>query len=230
MSLETRLSDCKKDLEELCKQAGRNPQDVRLIAVSKTVGLPEVQEAIACGQFDFGENRTCMFTEKQTAFPEARWHFIGSLQSNKAHEVVGKSFLIHSLDRSSLLHELEKQAAKRNMKQDVLIEVNVSGEATKAGISPKELPAFVEEVLQCGHINCKGLMTMAPQGSLTVARKTFAGLRELSDAMQSRYGKHDNITFDELSMGMSNDYACAISEGATMVRIGRKIFSESFEQ
>ena len=161
-------------------------------------------------------------------FPQANWHFIGSLQSNKAAGVVGKSFLIHSLDRPSLLHEIQKQAARQGIVQDVLLEVNVSGEASKAGLAPKNLAAFVEEVLQCKNVQCKGLMTMAPKGDLTVARKTFAGLRKLSEEMCVRYACHDNIAFDELSMGMSNDYACAILEGATMVRIGRKIFSESF--
>ena len=230
MTLQERLQSCKEEISQLCKEAGRNPKDVRLIAVSKTVGLPQVEEAISCGQMDFGENRSKLFNEKREAFPQANWHFIGRLQSNKAHEVVGKSFLIHSLDRQTLLHAIEKEAAKQNIIQDVLLEVNISGEESKAGLAPENVAAFIEEVLACEHVHCKGMMTMAPIADATIARKTFAGLRKLAQEMKSQYGGRGNISFDELSMGMSNDYASAISEGATMVRIGRKIFSESFVQ
>lgn len=229
MTLQSRLQTCKDEIAQICHEVGRDPASVRLIAVSKTVGLPQVSEAISLGQTDFGENRTKLFKEKYEAFPQANWHFIGRLQSNKAHEVVGKSYLIHSLDRMSLLYAIEKSASKLNIVQDVLLEVNISGEESKAGLIPEDVPPFIEELYKCKHVRCLGMMTMAPLGDITIARKTFAGLRKLAQEMKARYEERGTISFDELSMGMSNDYTVAIREGATMVRIGRKIFSESFE-
>jgi pyridoxal phosphate enzyme (YggS family) len=142
--------------------------------------------------------------------------------------VVGKAYLIHSLDRLSLLEEIEKSAAKLECIQKVLVEVSVSGEQSKGGIAPADLPAFIEQIAQCQHVCCEGLMTMAPQGDLAVARQTFVGLENLAQMMSQYCDKRDSISMDELSMGMSEDYAPAIEEGATMVRIGRRIFSENF--
>ena len=228
MSLKDRWNSTVEDVSEICRSCGRDPKDVRIIAVSKTVEAPVVAEAIAAGATDFGENRTQPFNEKFACYPQARWHLIGQLQSRKAKEVVGKACLIHSLDRSSLLEAVQKEAAKLQVVQDMLIEVSISGEESKGGIAPADAPALLEEAQGCPNVRIKGLMTMAPRGDMDVARRTFEGLRILSEELQREYGTRGRLEFDELSMGMSEDYAAAIEQGATMVRIGRRIFSESF--
>lgn len=228
MSLKERWDSTVADVVEICCSCNRKPEDVRIIAVSKTVEPPVVAEAIAAGAIDFGENRTQPFNEKFNLYPQANWHLIGQLQSRKAKEVVGKACLIHSLDRASLLHAVQKEAQKLQVIQDMLIEVSISGEESKGGIAPADVPALLEEVQACPNVRIKGLMTMAPQGDMDLARRTFEGLRILSEELQGEYGTRDKLDFIELSMGMSEDYAAAIAEGATMVRIGRRIFSESF--
>lgn len=228
MSLKQRWDDTCADVARICADCGRRPEDVKIIAVSKTVGLPVIGEAVECGMTDFGENRERPFNEKFDAYPDARWHFIGSLQSNKAKQVVGKAFLIHSLDRESPLEAIERSAAKIDRLQDVLVEVSVSGEESKGGIAPEALPAFLERIASCDHVSCKGLMTMAPRGDMDVARKTFEGLRNLAEMMSKYCDERDKISMSELSMGMSEDYPVAIAEGATMVRIGRRIFDDEF--
>lgn len=228
MGLKERWEGVCKEVAEVCEKCGRKPEDVKIIAVSKTVGADVVGEGIELGMTDFGENREKPFNEKLALYPQANWHFIGTLQSNKAKQVVGKACLIHSLDRPSLLHAIQKEAAKLGVVQDVLVEVSISGEESKGGIAPADLPAFLEELSSCANIRCRGLMTMAPRGDVETARETFAGLRILATKMAEEFGGRDNISMNELSMGMSEDWPVAIEEGATMVRIGRKIFSEYF--
>ncbi len=228
MSLKDRWEATCEDVSRICDSCGRSLDDVKIIAVSKTVEASVVGEAIECGITDFGENRDKPFNEKLALYPDATWHFIGYLQSNKAKHVVGKADLIHSLDRPSLLDAIEKEAAKLDIIQDVLVEVSVSGEESKAGIAPADLDAFLEKVAAAEHVRCRGLMTMAPQGDANIAKNTFAGLQKLANMMAEVYGEHDSISMCELSMGMSEDYGVAIEEGATMVRIGRRIFSDNF--
>lgn len=228
MGLKERWEGVCNEVAEVCEKCGRKPEDVKIIAVSKTVGADVVGEGIELGMTDFGENREKPFNEKLALYPQANWHFIGTLQSNKAKQVVGKACLIHSLDRPSLLHAIQKEAAKLGVVQDVLVEVSISGEESKGGIAPADLPAFLEELSSCANIRCRGLMTMAPRGDVETARETFAGLRILAAKMAEEFGGRDNISMNELSMGMSEDWPVAIEEGATMVRIGRKIFSEYF--
>lgn len=228
MTLRERWEATCADVAAICDACGRDPHEVTVIAVSKTVGPSVVAQALDAGVRDFGENRTQPFNEKRELYPQARWHFIGQLQSRKAREVVGRAQLIHSLDRPSLLAALQKEGARLEVVQDVLVEVSVSGEESKGGIAPAELPAFLEQLDGCPNVRCCGLMTMAPRGNMDTAQRVFAGLRELAQAMGERYGTRDSIAMDELSMGMSEDYPAAIREGATMVRIGRRIFSEEF--
>ena len=216
------------DVARIASACGRDARDVSIVAVSKTVGVYVIGEALDCGIVNFGENREKPFAEKTERYPQAKWHFIGHLQSNKAKQVVGKADLIHSLDRPSLLEAIEKAAGKLDIVQDVLIEVSISGEESKAGLPPCELDGFLELVSACKHVRCLGLMTMAPRGDLTIARKTFEGLRKLASNTSEKWGRHGSISLSELSMGMSEDYEAAIQEGATMVRIGRRIFNEDF--
>ena len=229
MGLKERWLRTCEQVADLCALARRDSTEVRIVAVSKTVGPEVVGQAIECGMADFGENREKPFNEKAGLFPQARWHFIGTLQSNKAKQVVGTADLIHSVDRPSLVAAIQKAAEKAGIVQDILIEVSISGEESKGGVSPADLPALIEQVAASSNIACKGFMTMAPRGDIDIARRTFSGLRELAAEMDARYSGHDGISLHELSMGMSEDYPAAIAEGATMVRIGRKIFSEEFE-
>ena len=228
MNLKQRWDAVREGIVRICESCGRNANDVKIIAVSKTVEPAVVGEAIDCGMTDFGENREKPFNEKFALYPNANWHFIGQLQSNKARHVVGRAKLIHSVDRVSLLEQIEKEATKLDVIQDVLVEVSVSGEASKGGIDPAQLDSFLEKIAMSQHVRCKGLMTMAPRGDLDIARNTFASLRNLANMMSELYGERDSISMCELSMGMSEDYGVAIEEGATMVRIGRKIFSDDF--
>ncbi len=228
MTVQQRYETTRKTLDEVCKQAGRAGDDVRLIAVSKTVGLDEVAEAIAAGASDFGENRPDQLMEKADAFPQVRWHFIGNIQSRRIRDIVGRACLIHSLTELSHARKIDVCAAALGITQDVLLEVNVSGEQSKSGLSPEEVKGLLDEVAGMAHVRVCGLMTMAPQGDMDEARKTFRGLAALARELRSQMDPSAAAAFCELSMGMSEDWHVAVEEGATMVRIGRAIFSESF--
>jgi pyridoxal phosphate enzyme (YggS family) len=193
--------------------------------VSKTVGLPEVAVALEAGQLDFGENRSLLFTEKQTAFPQARWHFIGSIQTNKVKHFVGRAALVHSVASEHALAAIARRAQLLNLRQDVLIEVNVSREESKDGIAPSLLPNVLELAQASDGVCVRGLMTMAPQGEPQTARLAFRGLRQLRDESAQKYHAPGSIELYELSMGMSEDYSLAVEEGATIVRIGRTIWT-----
>jgi pyridoxal phosphate enzyme (YggS family) len=198
---------------------------VTLVAVSKTVGLPEVAEALAAGQQDFAENRTALFKEKQAAFPQARWHFIGSIQTNKIKDFAGRAALVHSLASERALRALARRAQALDLQQDVLIEVNVSGEERKDGIQPALLPALLEAARELEGLRIRGLMTMAPQGDPARARAAFRALRLLRDEHAATGYVPGRVELSELSMGMSEDYSLAVEEGATIVRIGRTIWA-----
>ena len=228
MTVQQRYETTRKTLDEVCTQASRACDDVRLIAVSKTVGLDEVAEAIAAGASDFGENRPDQLMEKADAFPQARWHFIGNIQSRRIRDIVGRACLIHSLTELSHARKIDECAAALGITQDVLLEVNVSGEQSKSGLSPDEAKGFLDEVAGMANVRVCGLMTMAPQGDMDEARKTFRGLAALARDLRVQMDPPAAEAFCELSMGMSEDWRVAVEEGATMVRIGRAIFSESF--
>jgi pyridoxal phosphate enzyme (YggS family) len=193
--------------------------------VSKTVGLSEVEAAIEAGIHDFGENRTSLFNEKRAAFPAERWHFIGSIQTNKIRDFVGRAELVHSVASERVLEGIARRAQALGLTQRLLFEINVSGEPSKDGIAPAGLSELLERASTLEGIEVCGLMTMAPQGDAAAARAAFSGLRELRDRYASRYEMTGRVQLRELSMGMSEDYPLAIEEGATMVRIGRSVWS-----
>ncbi|NTU88751.1 MAG: YggS family pyridoxal phosphate-dependent enzyme [Actinobacteria bacterium] len=224
MSLAQRYEDVKRAVEKACVRVGRNPGEVVLVAVSKTVDSAAVHEAILAGAGDFGENRSEELLTKAAAFPDKTWHFIGNIQSRKIKDIVGTADLIHSVDRTSLFDPMQRRAAELGIKQRILLEVNVSGEETKSGFAPDEVRYALQVVSNCENLVVCGLMTMAPQGALSRARETFRGLRELRDILMEEFG--DTMDLQELSMGMSEDFETAIEEGATIVRVGRSIFSE----
>ncbi len=228
MGIAQRYEQARAEVRATCEQAGRLPQGVTLVAVSKTVGPDGVEQAIAAGAQDFGENRPEQLVQKAEAYPQARWHFIGNIQSRQIRKIVQHAHLIHSLYEDRHAAKIDAAAAELGKVQDVLLEVNVSGEQSKSGIAPDGLPALAQFCAGLPHVRVRGLMTMAPQGDLDTARRVFAGLRQLADEL--RFGMDDAQAqlFSELSMGMSEDWRIAIEEGATIVRIGRAIFSDDF--
>lgn len=213
--------------ENIRKVRSSLPAHVTLVAVSKTVEAARVAQACKAGLKVFGENRVQELLEKKKnpAFSglNPEWHLIGSLQTNKVKQVVGEVSLIHSLDRPELAAEIEKQAEKKNITVDCLIQVKSTDEETKQGMEPEKVPAFLE-TLQKGRIRVKGFMTIGPlSGDKEKIRKAFSLVKMLQIDMKKRFPQMD---LPVLSMGMSGDYQTAIEEGSTMVRIGTAIFGE----
>lgn len=205
-------------------RAGRNPEDVKLIAVTKTVETPAMDEALRAGIIAFGENRVQELVRKYVCFQgKVEWHLIGHLQTNKVKQVVGKADLIHSLDRVNLAREISAAAQGSGVTVPVLIQVNVSGEDTKYGIDPGETADFVTEVAGYQGLSVQGLMTMAPfVTDPEETRPVFRGLADLAHKIAAN--KTPGVEMRWLSMGMTNDYEVAIQEGANLVRIGSGIF------
>ena len=199
-----------------------------MVAVSKTVGPAEVERAIGAGAVDFGENRPDQLMEKADLFPRARWHFIGNIQSRRIRDIVGRATLVHSLFQESHARKIDEVARGLGIVQDVLVEVNVSGEASKSGVAPAEAADLARVCCELSHVRVCGLMTMAHQGDAVAARDAFAGLAKLHDELRKGMSAEDAAAFNELSMGMSDDWRIAVEQGATIVRIGRAIFSDSF--
>ena len=205
-------------------RAGRNPADVTIIAVSKTRTIDEIREVLAAGLTHLGENRVQELKEKWPAFGgSATWHLIGSLQTNKAKQALDMADLIHSLDRLSLADELTRLAGRRGVPCKALVEVNVSGEESKHGVSPADLPALLRAISDGGNVLVQGLMTMAPlSDNPETARPHFRRLRQLAEEVRA-WGL-PGVTMEHLSMGMSGDFEVAVEEGATLVRVGTAIF------
>jgi len=207
--------------------AGRQPEAVRLVAVSKTVPADRVRAAVQAGITLLGENYIQEAREKIEALQDmdVSWHFIGHLQSNKAKYAVRLFDTIHSVDSLKLARELDKQAAKNTKVQDILIQVNTGKEASKAGVYEEEALALVRRAGRMAHLSVKGLMTLPPYfNAPDKVRPYFLALRELRDRIQAE--ALPGVSMDELSMGMTGDFEAAIQEGATLVRIGTAIFGE----
>lgn len=210
------------EIKAAAQRAGRNPDEVKIIAVSKTVAADVLQRAIDAGIALFGENRV---QEAAGKIPKLHgsflFHLVGHLQSNKARDAVRLFDLIHSIDKASTAQKVDAEAAKIGKKQKILIQVNTSGEATKSGAAPEEAHSLCREVLQCRNLELCGLMTIGPlTDDEILVRQSFRMLKDLRDSINRSLG----ITMKELSMGMSSDFTIAVEEGATMVRIGTRIF------
>lgn len=229
MGIGQRYQNVRAEVETQCLACGRDPHEVRLVAVSKTVGIEGVGEALQAGAADFGENRPDQIVAKSQAWPQATWHFIGNIQSRRIPEIVASASLIHSLYQQSHAQKIDAAAREAGKVQDVLIEVNVSGEESKSGVAPDEAADFALACAQLPNVRLRGLMTMAPQGDPEAVRASFAGLRDLAADIRNVLPAEKAEVFNELSMGMSEDWHEAISSGATIVRIGRAIFSDNFE-
>lgn len=222
--LKDRLEEVEERIQEACTRAGRDRNEVTLIAVSKTKPAEVLKEAYDLGIRVFGENKVQELTEKYEVLPkDIRWHMIGHLQTNKVKYIADKVELIHSVDSLKLAETIEKEAAKRNRTIDILVEVNVAEEESKFGLKVEEVIPFIEKVAGFSHINVRGLMTIAPfVENPEKNRSVFADLRKLSVDITEK--NIDNVNVSILSMGMTNDYEVAIEEGATMVRVGTGIF------
>lgn len=215
----------KENIVRACEKAGRSPEDVTLIAVSKTKPLSDIEELLSdTDAVDFGENKVQELVDKyENVSRPVNWHMIGHLQTNKVKYIVDKVCMIHSVDSLNLAKTIEKEAAKHDVTVNILIEVNVAQEETKFGLSFDEVLPLIQEIKDFPHIRVKGLMTIAPfVDDPEDNRVYFRKLKDLSLDIQSK--SIDNIDMSVLSMGMTNDYEVAVEEGATLVRVGTGIF------
>jgi len=216
------LEEVRAAIAAAAHKAGRDPAEARLVAVSKTVNLEHIRAAIDAGQDLFGENYLQEARDKIAAIGRpVSWHLVGHLQTKKAKGAVALFDLIHAVDRGKLARALDAAAARLGKVQDILIQVNQGGEETKSGVAPEAAPELLQEIAQLPHLRVLGLMTMPPWFSdPEEVRPYFRALRELRDRLRDQSG----LPLMELSMGMSGDYAVAVEEGATLVRVGTAIF------
>ena len=220
MGLAENIEFVYKNIRQAARRANRNEADIQLVAVTKQVSIETAQQAVKLGLKNFGENKAQELLKKRQAIPGVQWHFIGRIQTNKIKYIVPNSEIIHSVWRIKELVEIDKRACNLKKIQQVLIEVNVSGEDSKAGIRPEDLKSFLKEAGRFKNVKLIGFMTMAPfVEDPESIRWVFRKLRELRDEYQRNY---PNLV--HLSMGMSNDYEIAVEEGATILRIGTAIF------
>ncbi len=226
MSIKDNINSIKRKIAEHARASNRDPSDVTLMGVTKTVDIRRIKEASESGLRDFGENYAQEFRDKYNELGELNnrinWHFIGSLQKNKVKYLVGKVVLIHSVDRLPIAEEISKRYQKEDISASVLIEVNNGEEETKEGVKIDDVERLLTEINKLANIEVKGFMTMAPYyDDPENARPLFREMKRLQDSLS---GKYRRLT--QLSMGMSNDYHVAVEEGSTIVRIGSAIFGE----
>jgi pyridoxal phosphate enzyme (YggS family) len=232
-----RIQSLRQEMGDLCRQVGRDPASVRIVAVTKTHPLRAMVDAIHGGLMDLGENRVQEFLPKIQVIRDSSiqtpggdnpvFHLIGHLQTNKAKQVVAAGIdLVHSVDSLELARELDKRAGAAGRVQDILLQVNVSGEESKSGMEPELLdPTLGQIVPAMGHLRVVGLMTMAPfEMEADQTRPVFAGLRELLAKASAQYSGAPNFHPQHLSMGMTNDWRQAVTEGATLIRVGSALF------
>lgn len=201
------------------------PKDVRLLAVSKTKSIEEMEEAYKSGIRDFGENRVQELIQKEELFhKDVRWHQIGVLQTNKVKYLVGKTFLIHSLSSIKLLEQIEKEFGKYNLIADVLIQINIGREESKSGFFIEELDQAINAIEKCRYVRAKGVMCVIPKGSEDENRRYFKEAKKIFEKLKTN--KFESISMEILSMGMTHDYKIAIEEGANLIRVGEGIFGK----
>jgi PLP dependent protein len=225
LSLSDRLTGIRERIAAAARSAGRDPAAVRLIAVSKTFPLDSIREAYAAGQRDFGENRVQEALQKISASTdlEIRWHLLGHLQTNKARKAATAFAMVQSVDSLELLEKLDLAAADAGVAPELLIQVDLAGEATKFGASPDDVPRLLEAAAGCRAARVVGLMTLPPvPDAPEAARPWFQRLRALRDTWLASGVPPSMLR--ELSMGMSGDFEVAVQEGATIVRVGTAIF------
>ncbi|MDI6812957.1 MAG: YggS family pyridoxal phosphate-dependent enzyme [Desulfitobacteriaceae bacterium] len=226
MSIEQNLARVRQNIEVAARRARRDPSEIKLLAVSKTMSALAVEEAYRAGQRDFAENRVQEWHLKAPDLPrDAKWHLIGQLQTNKVKYLDSRLALIHSLDRVSLLQELERQGARKDWTWNTLVQVNIARDPAKAGLLTEEIEDFLALLGEHPHVRVWGLMTIGALAATSEeTRLFFRELRVLRDELQDK--QWPGVKLSELSMGMSQDYETAVEEGATMVRVGRGIFGD----
>lgn len=224
MNLQANLDAIRQQISSACARCGRDPADVKLVAVSKLQPAAAVTAVAAAGQGIFGENYVQELLAKQDEVgPGVEWHFIGALQSNKVKYLVGRVGLLHSVDRLSLAREISRQWGKAQQTADILIEVHLGEEANKAGVAPAETVELVRQIALLPHLRIRGLMALPPYcDDPEEVRPYFRQLRLLAENITAL--QLPGVTMAELSMGMSHDFSVAIEEGATLVRVGTAIF------
>ena len=222
--LKDNLTNVEQHIKEACERSGRSLSEVCLVAVSKTKPKEMLMEVYDCGIRQFGENYVQEMVDKVESLPkDIAWHMIGHLQRNKVKYVVGRAAMIHSVDSERLAAAISEEAVKKNIVQDILVEVNVAGEENKFGVTCEDASAFIEKIAQLKNIRIRGLMTSAPfVDNPEDNRKYFKQLKQLLVDINQK--NIDNVCMDVLSMGMTNDYTVAVEEGATHVRVGTAIF------
>lgn len=214
--------DIKNNIESLRRNI---PNEVTLLAVSKTKPLNELEEAYNAGIRDFGENKVQELKDKFENFhKDVRWHFIGNLQINKVKYLVGKTFLIHSLSSIKLLEVIEKEFGKKNIIADTLIQINIGREESKGGLLEEDLDTLIEAIEKCKFVKVKGIMSVIPKGNEESNRYYFKKVKDIFDSLKNKEFK--NIQMEILSMGMTHDYHIAIEEGSNFIRIGEGIFGK----
>ncbi len=218
------IEQVREKIAAACCRAGRDPKEVTLIAVSKTKPVSDIYEAMETGIVDFGENKVQELTEKyETIAQPLNWHMIGHLQRNKVKYIVDKVKLIHSVDSLRLAEQISKEAVKKNVEVDILIEVNVAEEESKFGMDTEETAQLIQDISTLPGIHIRGLMTVAPYTDDPEDNRVyFKNLKQLAVDIERK--NIDNVTMSVLSMGMTGDYEVAIEEGATLVRVGTGIF------
>ncbi len=225
MSIAQNIDEIKQRIDAAAKKSGRSGDEINLIAVSKTVEIPLIKEAAEYGLKDFGENRPQEIRDKSRLIENVSWHQIGQLQTNKIKYVAGKTKLIHSVDSLKLMEEIEKYCIQHNFTQNILLQVNISNEASKSGMDIGEVEKMLEFAEQMRCVKVKGLMTIGSlYADLEENKKYFEICNNLFVDISAK--KYDNISMEYLSMGMSGDFETAIEMGSNMVRIGTSIFGK----
>lgn len=223
-TIKNNLEIIKEKIKKVALKANRNPEEIKLVAVTKTATIEQIKEAISAGVKIIGENKVQEAKEKYHILSaDIEWHLVGHLQTNKVKYAIEIFDCIHSVDSIKLAEEIDKRSLQFGKTTNVLVEVNVSGEESKYGIKPEEVEPFLKEISEFSRIRVRGLMTIAPIAEdKEEVRPYFRKLRELSEEIKNKSIK--NVKMDYLSMGMTEDFEVAIEEGANMVRIGRGIF------
>lgn len=225
-NLKKNLENVQEKIKAACQRAGRDAAEVTLVAVSKMKPLADIEELITTGQMEYGENYVQELCDKYEHVSQpVHWHMIGHLQTNKVKYIVDKTVLIHSVDSVHLAKQIEKEAAKKGVTAQILLQVNIAQEDTKFGVDGDEVIKMAEEISHFPHVHIRGLMTSAPYVADPEENRCY--FRKLHKLFVDIGDKNiDNVTMNILSMGMTNDYEVAIEEGATMVRVGTGIFGE----
>jgi pyridoxal phosphate enzyme (YggS family) len=222
MSIKENLESVNARIAAAAEKSGRSKSDIKLIAVTKTHPAEMINEAVKCGITDIGENKPQEVRDKFDSVLPVNWHLIGHLQSNKIKYIIDRCCMIHSVDSIKLMDEIEQAALKHEKDMDILIQVNISGEESKQGIAPSELDDILSHAGHLTKVHVKGLMTIIPKAENCDVNLHFANMKKLFDETKKKH--YNNVSMDELSMGMSGDFEAAVEHGATMVRVGSAIF------